>query len=246
MRKLFLFTLCFMSVFSFVNAQTNEEDEHTTAFVYGINFNTNGGTIGGFNIKYSQVKKRNLYTTWGLEVVALKHPQEKKITYDGTNRFVFGKLNYLYSIRPTYGIDYLLFRKAPEESVQVMAHFSAGPSFGVELPYYIKWQRNVPQAPLIIEPYDPVKHSWTEIAGTGGLFAGIGEAKIIPALFIKAGISLEFGEFRNNLTGLEVGFTSELFSRTTRILATEAAVGGTKNKQYMLGAYMTIFLGSRK
>lgn len=227
-------------------AQANPEDEYTRTFTYGINFNTNGGTIGGGNIKFTQIVKPRLYRSLGLEIVAIKHPQETKIL--ATNgRIVYGKRNYFYSIRPTYGYDYLLFRKAPEESVQVTANFAVGPSIGIEIPYYVILTGNT-QTPPTIRPYDPITMFPIQIDGTAGVFKGIGESKLIPGLFLKAGISLEFGEFRNNLTGIEVGFTSELFSRAPNILEPLASGGTTnlRNKQYMFGAYLTLFLGSRK
>ncbi len=238
---------CFLFLYPFVLiAQTNEEDEHTSSIIYGINFNTNGGTIGGANIKYTRIQKRGTYTAFALEVVAIKHPQEIRITNNGTNRFIFGKQNYLYSVRPTYGIERLIFRKAPEESIQVMANIAVGPSLGVEVPYYINYKAASSQV-VTTQPYLPT-NDWRNIEGTAGIFEGAREAKIIPALFVKGGITLEFGEFRNNITGVEVGFTSELFARAPRILAPEAVGMGPsiKNKQYMIGGYLTVFLGSRK
>ncbi len=248
---------CFLGS-SILLAQINEE-EHTRAFVYGLNFNTNGGTIGGLNLRFAQIVRPRWYRSFGLEAVAIKHPQEKATTSQlSSSRFIFAKRNYLYSIRPLYGFDYLIFRKAPEESVQITANFAVGPSFGIEVPYYIVIEKDVqvgnpPQTKKVQETKaytndrdDP----WARIQSVSGLFDGLGQAKIIPALFLKAGVSLEFGEFRNNLTGIEVGFTSELFSRAPNILAPESnpATIGTplKNKQYMFGAYFTIFLGSRK
>lgn len=226
-------------------AQANPEDEYTRTFTYGINFNTNGGTIGGGNIKFTQITKARLYRSFGLEIVAIKHPQEAKFVAQN-GRVVFAKKNYFYSVRPTYGYEYLLFRKAPEESVQVMLNIAVGPSIGVEMPYYVILNSN---GQVSTRAYDPAKISSSEIEGTAGIFKGIGESKIVPGLFAKAGVSLEFGEFRNNLTGIEVGFTSELFSRAPAILEPFPIGVGTsnlRNKQYMLGAYLTLFLGSRK
>jgi len=227
-------------------AQTNEEEEHTHTFVYGLNFNTNGGTIGGANLRFSQIVRPRWYRTIGLEVVAIKHPQEKRVIGASASSFIFGKQNYLYSIRPLYGFDYLIFKKAPEESVQVTANFAVGPSFGIEIPYYIVVQKKIgTQFVQTTQPYNYTQPI-SEIQSVGALFAGLSQAKIIPGFFVKAGISLEFGEFRNNLTGIEVGFTSEFFSRAPNILAPEATNSTLRNKQYMLGAYLTLFLGSRR
>jgi hypothetical protein len=242
----FMFFVLLFCLPALAKAQATPEDEYTSTFTYGINFNTNGGTIGGGNIKFTQITKPRLYRSLGLEIVAIKHPQESKFLAQN-GRVVYAKRNYFYSVRPTYGYDYLLFRKAPEESVQVTANFAVGPSIGVEMPYYVILSGNA-QTPATIRAYDPTKISASEIEGTAGIFKGIGESKIIPGLFVKAGISLEFGEFRNNLTGIEVGFTSELFSRAPNILEPLANGGTTnlRNKQYMFGAYLTLFLGSRK
>jgi hypothetical protein len=246
MKKTALFLLLF--TYTHLAYAQGEDDTYTRAFTYGINFNTNGGTIGGGNIKFSQISKKRLYRTLGLEVVAIKHPQEQRVRSLGgsANTYIYAKNNYLYSVRPTYGFDYLLFKKAPEESVQVLATFAAGPSIGVEVPYYVLWAPN--NQTVVATPHKPLEMTQNQIQGTAGIFKGITEAKIIPALFTKAGISLEFGEFRNNITGIEVGFTSELFFRAPNILEPRVTSTNTtiKNKQFMLGAYLTVFLGSRK
>src|SRR5688500_15281384 len=66
-------------------------------FTYGINFNTNGGLIGGGVIKSSRYLQNNWFKFWALEVVEVKHPKENRSYSASTgNSFIYGKANYLF------------------------------------------------------------------------------------------------------------------------------------------------------
>jgi hypothetical protein len=62
----------------------------------------------------------------------------------------------------------------------------------------------------------------------------------VPGLNAKAGIAFEFGSFKSNVVGLEVGFQSDFFTREIIIMPT------TKNSSIFPSAYVTLFYGSRR
>ena len=122
-------------------AQAQDEDDETSTsyereFNYGVNFNTNGGLIGGVAFKYAWERKPGWYNRVYLEVVNLKHPKEFRVR-SLISTYIPSKYEYLFAIRPSFGQEYVLFSKAPEEGVQLNAVFGAGPTFGITKPYYV-------------------------------------------------------------------------------------------------------------
>ena len=95
-KTLTLLVSLFFLIFLEANAQFwNESDEnylYKKEFVYGINFNTNGGLIGGANFKYARVINERMYHSFFLEFVAVRDPKEERVTsFISGNNFVPGK-----------------------------------------------------------------------------------------------------------------------------------------------------------
>lgn len=245
-----LYTLLSFLCFSFYSTAQDVDvpEDYISEFIYGININTNGGLIGGLMFKSTKIIKPKVYRTIGLEVVHVKNPKEIRVTSLITgNSFIYAKRNYLYSFRPQYGRDIILFRKAPEEGIQVSAIFAGGPSLGLVVPYYILY--NSPTGVRSVH-YDPNIHTNTnDMLGPGNLLDGIGESKIILGLHAKVGMSLDFGTFRNSISGIEVGVTVEGFGQTPELIAnpdTSPTALEAPNKNIFTAFYANIFFGTRK
>jgi hypothetical protein len=245
----------FFSIFPIYFAAAQDilevDEDYVKEFIYGINLNSNGGRIGGFILKGTKIVRPKVYRSLGLEIMGIKNPKEERFQSPSGNTYIFGKKNYLFSIRPQYGRDIILFRKAPEEGVQVSANFAAGPSIGLEIPYYILYdygRGSTLFADLRAEAYDPVKHNNQNlIFGPGGFLQGLGESKILVGANAKIGLSLDFGAVRNSITGVEAGFTFEIFDRAP-VLVVSPKVGDppVKNQQIFTATYLTFFFGTRK
>ena len=119
--------------------------------------------------------------------------------------------------------------------MQVSGIIALGPTIGMEAPYYVEVKRG---NTTVKEPYDPNKNQ--EIIGTGNIFQGLFESDIVPGINTKAGIAFEFGTFKSNVVGLEVGFQSDFFTRKIIIIPT------TENYSAFPSAYVTLFYGSRR
>lgn len=253
MKRNLILAFALLFFVNFAQAQNREvEEDYISEFIYGVNLNTNGGLIGGIMFKSNKIVKPKVYRSLGLEIVQVKNRKElrNQSTVTG-NSFIPGKRNYLYSFRFQYGRDYILFRKAPEEGVQVSATFAAGPSVGVLVPYFILYQF---QDGIRSEQYDPDVHvAFDRILGTGGFLEGIANSDIILGAHIKAGLSLDFGAFRNSITGIEAGFTFEFFNNRPEILVAPPDIRGgippdtqIPNRQVFGAAFINIFFGTRK
>ena len=216
-------------------AQYSGNYEYSTELIWGITKATNSGLIGGFLFKYGKERKEDQFHGGIIEIVNIKHPQEQRY-YSGTgNTYIGGKEHYLYSLRLSYLREYTFFKKAAQQGVQVNGLIAAGPTLGIEAPYYVEVKKG---NQTVKEPYDHTKRQ--EILGTGNILQGIGESSIVPGLNVKAGVSFEFGSFKSNVVGVEVGFQCDFFTREILLIPT------TENYSIFPSAYATLFYGSRR
>jgi len=218
------------------SAQEKDEFDYVREFTYGFSTNTNSGLLGGFIFKKANLIRRGLYQTYSLELINTKHPKEIRYSSPTGNSFVYGKQNWFYVIRPQYGREYVLFRKAPEEGVQINALFAGGPSFGLLSPYYIQYGEN-----LDYVQYNPSSHpDFNQISGSGFIFQGLSKSKIKLGLHAKSSVSFELGAFNNNVVGFETGFLFEAYSNKIVMMP------GAENSALFTSAFFTLFYGSRK
>jgi hypothetical protein len=242
MRKLnLLFPLFFLLLSLPVLAQREDTGnyDYDREYLLGINKNTNGGMIGGVAIKVGSRLDDSQFAYFGLELANVKDPKEVRYTTVTGNNYIFGKSNYLYAIRPHYGREVILFKKAPNQGVQVSALAAVGPSIGLIAPYFIEYALN--RVETVIEPYDPTIHqSRFNILGTGRLLEGVGQSKLAIGGMAKAALHFEFGVFKSNATGLEVGYQLEGFQKKIPLIQT------AENSQFFQSAYFTLFFGFRK
>ena len=174
-----------------------------------------------------------------MEFSNVKNPKEIRYTNQLGNSYIFGKSNYLYSIRPQYGREIILFKKAPNQGVQVSALVAIGPSFGLIAPYYIEYAVN--REETVTEQYDSEIHQVPGyILGTGSLFEGLGQSEFAFGGNLKAALNFEFGVFRSNAMGLELGYMLEGFTKEIPLIPT------TENRQLFQSAYFTFFYGFRR
>lgn len=231
---------CLLWVTQSTQAQERGAYDYNREFIWGISKNTNSGLIAGFAGKFSRSIGDNRFQSFGLEIVNVKHPKElRRVSRVSGNTFLQGKTNYLFSVRPQYGREWVLFKKAPQQGVQVNAIFAGGPTLGILMPYYIQYAFNNNR--VITVPYDPELYPETSrIVGSGPFLRGIGDSQIKVGANIKASLAFEFGTFKNDVTGFEAGFQLEAFTEEIEI------VGGANNRQIFPSAFIMLFYGGRK
>lgn len=243
-----LLLLIFVLGITSVRAQ---EAEPRKEFTYGINWNTNGGIIGGGSLRSSHTVKDRWQQFWGLDIVEVKHPKENRYLGQDGDVFVIGKTNYLYVIRPEYGREYTFFKKASESGVEVNGVVGVGPSIGLMVPYYINYDYTdysliQPGQPFYqdirTELYDPISVHTNpdQIGGSAGFLTGIGETDVNLGAHLKTAISFEYGRYRENITGIETGFVFEAFPKKLIMLPQ------AQNYSVFTSVYLTLYYGRRK
>ncbi|HLT82219.1 MAG TPA: hypothetical protein VKZ86_14425 [Cyclobacteriaceae bacterium] len=221
-------------------AQTQDSYDYQSEFTWGINKNTSGGLIGGFVFKKARKLTERQLETFGLEIMNVKHPQERKVNSTTTgNFFIYGKSNYLYALRLQYGRDFILFKKAPQQGVEIKAVFAAGPTIGIVAPYYVERASDGGYGFTIHEQYKPGMDI-ISIYGTGRLFEGIGDSRIKMGGNLKAALNFELGTNKNQVTGFEAGFLLDAYTSEI-VLVPEA-----RNYSVFPTLFITLFYGARK
>ncbi|MFN4146275.1 MAG: hypothetical protein ACK4GN_10670 [Runella sp.] len=221
----------------------NEEEEYATFTTYGITTNTNSGLLGGIAFRHSTrldhlfLGKRQ-YRYLGLELVNVRHPKEVAQTSNTGARFTPGKQNYLFVLRPQYGREIVLSNRTADEGISINGIFAVGGSLGILKPYFIQFQSR--PGNIVTEAYDPVRHADAgSILGAGSIFQGLGQSRIIPGVNSKVAFSFELSSFRNSLTGIEIGFLTEVFAKAPIIIPS------AENRSFFTSAYVTLFFGNR-
>ncbi|RYY14783.1 MAG: hypothetical protein EOO36_13680, partial [Cytophagaceae bacterium] len=205
----------------------SDEQSYRRETVFGINFNTQGGLIGGVNVRSSRIIDDRRLWFWSLEGVFFKNPKEETFTNQYTGgSFTLYKSNYAFALRPSIGIQRILFRKAAESGVQVNGLLSAGPSIGLLMPYYISYDQTwasrggaggPSQSDVIVDaqydPNGPAKHNANYIIDRAPFFSGISHTKVVPGVHLRGGLSFEYGRYRDAVAGAEVGFLVEAYTK---------------------------------
>lgn len=229
-----LFLLVLMSSFA-ASAQRDEDYEYTKEFIWGLSKNSNGGTIGSIVFRWSQSIGNDIYRTIGFELSNVHHPKEYRYPSVNGSTYIFGKSNYLYAIRLQYGREKIFFRKDTQQGVQINAGLSGGPTIGFHAPYYIQ------QSDGAYVKYDPDIHLRPfGILGPGRLFQGLGQSKIMIGLNVKGSVSFEFGTYKGNVVGIEMGTMVEAFTKEVILVPTQA------NRAIFPSVFLTLYWGKRK
>lgn len=232
-----------------------EDDTYQTITSFGITTNTNSGILGGFSFRQSKLLDGTLlgmpqYRYLSVEVVNVKHPKEIQSTnsYAGS-RFIDGKQNYLFVVRPQYGREVRLFQRNADEGIAVNGILAAGPSLGIIKPYYLQVSYGNQLRSVPANQVNGLTTATGEtVTGAGSFFQGFGQSEFTFGLNLKAALSFELSAFRTNTTGLEIGFLTELFPKKI-IIVPNTAPGGSPadgNRNFFTSGYVTLFFGSKK
>lgn len=239
--KKFLLIIFFLGLYGSLQAQREDagDYEYDQEILVGINKNTNGGLIGGFTLKLGYRIDDSNFQFFGLDLVNVKNPKEVRYQTVLGNSFIFGKSNYLYSIRPYYGREIIVGKKAPQQGVQVSLLGAIGPTIGIIAPYFIEYA--VSRVETVREQFNPEVHqSRFNILGPGRVFEGVGGSEVAFGANAKVAVNFEFGVFKSNVTGLELGYQLEGFTREIPLMPT------TENNQVFQSVYFTFFYGFRR
>lgn len=237
-KSLICFSLITLSTIAMAQQrpQQEEEEEYKIENIFGVTKGTNGGIISGIFYRYSKMLNDNSLMNYGIEIVNIKHQRETKETTITGSSYVFGKANYFAAIRPTYGREKLLFKRAPEQGIRIAGIYAVGPTIGMEIPYFITLSDNTKVQ------YDPNNsdHASNRIFGSTGPFRGIGRTNFVLGGHAKASLTFETTSTKRRVFGFEIGATLDIYTRQIDILP----VAG--NNSVFTSAFAGVYFGRRR
>ncbi len=206
------------------------------------------GHTRGFGFGYQQGKILNIYSTlfWEVQFATMKHPKEYRRTnesFPNTRTYSYGKLNRIYMLRGGLGLQRIYADKPYWGGVQVRYHFSGGLNLSVAEPMYLYilyYNSSDGKFYRLLEKYDPETHFTDNIYGRGPVGKGLLESKIYPGIYLKGGLSFDYGDQQAMIRSLEVGIAADAFLKTIPIMAF------TRNPNPYLTLYLALHIGNRK
>ena len=235
-------------IFLFVNihCQIPQEDEmliriSKEAWLGGV-IHTNGLGINYTNAKFKTYKKKSLLN---IDLININHDKEYKIfgSFDeNAKKFVYGKLNSIYSLRVGIGSRKIAFEKLRQNGVQIAINYSYGTSIGLIKPIFLevfKYDYSGRIAGISLERYDPEQHGFFNIYGRGSWFAGLMNTKINPGAYFKFGMEFEFSTTREIINSLELGITADAFMNPIIIMV------DNQSHRFFPSIYLSCSIGNK-
>ena len=192
-------------------------DQSIKAFV-----NTRGFGLLFRRSKHQTIKTRSFYEFDIQSLNSLKEVSSEGIA-ETKNNFVFGKLNSVLLLRGALGIQNVIFSKASINAVEVRYSFSFGPTLAFAKPYYVKLEPLEPLDQPEFVKFDSEKYKTESISGRGGIFYGMDEIVLYPALTAKFNLSFEYAPYTNLIRAIETGISIDYFPKALPIMARNPA-----------------------
>jgi len=224
-----------------------EQQTYDREFTYGINWNTYGGIVGGINLKYAWQTTSNqlIYNLIGLEIVHVVHPKERLTSPSSTfgSAYILNKSANMFVIRPHIGREWVIFKKAEEEGIQVSCLVAGGPSLAYLKPYYVIYETEIKEGNTVVGyNYESAKFQESNeklVAGAGSIFAGFDQMKALLGIHAKASLNFEYGRFQSSVAGVEIGAMFEYFP-SKPILLPQA-----QNPNFFPSLFLNLYFGIR-
>lgn len=228
--------LIFLLTSSALSAQSDERG-YSESIVYGVNFNTIGGMLGGGMLYLSRSRGERQYEGLYFELVNIKDPKEYRIRTIDNKSFIPYKTHYLFSFRPSYVRELVLFRKAAEEGIFVNFLAGIGPSLAIRKKYYVYYDETG-FGDWVSRPYEPGM-DLSYISQNGPFTDGMGELSFGAGIHGRVALNFEYGQLKSSVLGLEVGLLAEKFATAQTMMAYKPS------ESFFNCAYLTLYFGRK-
>lgn len=178
---------------------------------------------------------------YGLDIFHVRSLHEVKVEpYPFPDRkYVFGKINNLWVVSPSFGVNYMLSSSSSYNMVEMQGGIKIGPALGVLNPYHIKLCGQ--NGNCISEAFNPDIHSYQAISGRASVFSNTVDPSLRLGISLKAYVIFDFHYKIKNLTGIKLGINADLFpSSVPLVLETDDLQNAST---YLAGTIGFIFGG---
>lgn len=266
MRKIIILIICFISsVVAYTQSVTFQPKQFSNEskglvfnkeLSFDLRLHTHGWAVAA---NFGRIKSYYKTKYYHIEIGELKHPKEFRHSFDYPSQFsgrtsksfVFGKQNNLYAIRAGIGYKRYYSEKAKRKGVAVGISYEAGPTIGLQKPYYLDFWRQRDGGSndiyIVSEKYDGNNYdSFTDINriyGASGFSKGFREIRPIPGIHGKMSVHFDWGAFDEFVKAFEAGIMVDAFFKKVPIMVDEE--GFSENRPFFINLYLTLQLGKR-
>lgn len=217
------------------------------AYSVGGGLHTSGWWLGG---KYLQNRTFGTEAHWEAALFRWKHPQAFKTQADPENQsgtYTPGLLNETFTLNLGWGTSYLWMEKGVSHGLELRGTWSGGLGLGLLKPVFleIRYANEDPntskEQPFIkkSEAYNPELHNASNIEGAAPFYKGLGNLGLNPGLYLKGGLSAEWGKQRRSPQWVELGVVANLLVKPV------ATMAWVERRPYLAGLYLSYQLGRR-
>ena len=183
---------------------------------YGI-FLTKGWLKGGDN--YGSENKDKLFNVRlvEFELSERKDPKEKLSNNApgglsfGTSSYILGKINKFYVAKLGYGNRKMIAGKPEPGTFSLHWLYSGGFSMALLKPYYLNIYGEGERKYKDSTDFNFINPSYIE--GRASFFKGFNEIKMVPGLYVKTALHLDFSNKRKTLWAMELGANAEFYTK---------------------------------
>ncbi len=175
--------------------------------------NSNGYSVGfRFSKRLDGFKSRLI----DLDVAWVRHSKEQRIAslYSNQSKFVFGKLNQLFSGRVGYGRQKELYGKYAASGIAINFYYTIGASIGLLKPVYFDVVKNAGTKDQYVETEkfnkDEIYNS-AQIYGGASFFKGFDEIVPVFGGYIKLAFSFDINKRYKAINTLELGAIIDIY-----------------------------------
>ena len=210
----------------------------------GIIFHSNGWGINHRRGKHLTGTKKRQFE---FEYVSMRNPKETKTGIVGSGKpksIVFGKINSVGILRSGIGFQKVIYGKENKNSVEVRYSIYGGSSLSFLKPVYLEISypnasSNTDNEIILLEKYDPAKHTNSNIVGKAPWSRGFSEVNIHPGIYGKFGLSFEFGSYDDVLRIVETGVVVDYYPKPVEIMAFNPT------PPYFFSLYINVLMGRK-
>lgn len=222
------------SIFVFPFFLSAQEEAFKNEFYYGVTLHTSGWGVNLTHSKYLTSKQRQLIE---FDLVSMRHPKQQKVKPQREKKYVYGKLNSVYSFRGGYGRKSVLAKDFNNKGVEISFSYSGGLSLAAVKPVYLNiYNPRAPQTPTL-ERYNPEIHSFGNIFSGAPNFTGLNEITPVFGAYAKVGFMFDYSPYKNYVRAIETGFILDYYLSPIPMMAHNT------NYSFFPNLYLKIMFG---
>lgn len=209
------------------------DDTYEYELSLGGNLQTNG--FGG-HLRYVHNDGGTNRTIWQLNLGMIKHEKEIRQQRSGEafrelgpfRPFFLGKVNTIHSLQVGYGKEQVLLPSVIEDNISISGSLVVGMAVALQKPVYL----NLIYTDATGDHIRPEKHSAVNreqflsahrILGADKWSKGIGEAKVVPGVFIEPALVFQPSKNKTFVQRIYVGGNVSYYAKGLEIMALHKA-----------------------